>query len=200
MGKQKLTRKEQAQETRLLVFHTALQLLEERPFEEITIRDIVSRAGVSIGTFYNYFESKLDVFYETYAIADEYFRNEVAPQLTQPCLYDRLLYFFDCYAAYSCETTGLKMTKVLYNSSNTRFLRTEDNGMLRVLLDVLKRGAEDGEISLQEVESTARHLFIAARGLVYDWCLHDGDYPLREEMAAYLGRLTDGIGLKRTDK
>lgn len=74
---QKLNRKDQAAQTRLLVFNTALKLLEHKDFEDIKIRDIVSEAGVSIGTFYNYFSTKLDVFYETYTLADDYFAEEV---------------------------------------------------------------------------------------------------------------------------
>lgn len=39
-------------------------LLEERPFEEITVADIVQRAGRTVGSFYARFEDKYAVLYE----------------------------------------------------------------------------------------------------------------------------------------
>jgi TetR/AcrR family transcriptional regulator, fatty acid metabolism regulator protein len=33
------------------------------------------------------------------------------------------------------------------------------------------------------------YLFIAARGVTYDWCLHDGEFSLPEQMQQYMQRL-----------
>ncbi|MCD8324884.1 MAG: TetR/AcrR family transcriptional regulator [Clostridiales bacterium] len=186
----KLSRKQQAEETRLLVFNTALSLLEERDFEEITIRDIVKAAGVSIGTFYNYFSSKLDVYYETYFLADAYFEEEVAPLLTQSTLRERLLFLFDRYAAYSSEITSMSLTKILYNSNNKHFMRQTDTGIIPVLTRTLQQGMDSGELVCEEsATEIASFLMIAARGQVYDWCIHDGSYILREAMAGMIGKL-----------
>ena len=186
----RITRREKAEQTRLLVFSTALSLLEGKAFEQITIRDIVQAAGVSVGTFYKYFQSKLDVYYETYALADAYFEDTVAPMLIQPDVRSRVLLYFDQYAAYSSEHTSLTLTKLLNNSSNTRFLRRSDSGMIPVLRETLQRGIDDKQLDLREsADDLAEYLMVAARGLVYDWCIHDGGYPLRPAMARYVGRL-----------
>ena len=47
-----------SEETRRLVLDTALTLFRERGFDETTIRDIASRAGLSLGAAYYYFKSK----------------------------------------------------------------------------------------------------------------------------------------------
>jgi len=47
-----------SEETRRQVLETALALFRERGFEETTIRDIASRAGLSLGAAYYYFRSK----------------------------------------------------------------------------------------------------------------------------------------------
>lgn len=188
--KPKLTRKEQAEETKLLVFNTALKLLDENPFEQIKIRDIVKAANVSVGTFYNYFSTKLDVYYETYCLADEYFKNEVEPALVQEQVKDRVLCFFEHYAAYSAEKTSLSLTKILYNSSNRCFIRQSTDGMHPLLVQLLQKGLDDGQLATSETaEEIADFLMVSVRGLVYDWCIRDGSYNLKKAMYTHVEKL-----------
>ncbi len=190
MSENKKTRKQQAQETKRHIFDTALELLNQREFEQIKVRDIVKAAQVSIGTFYNYYETKLDVFYETYQLADEYFEETVASLLIQETAYERILCFFSYYARYSCEVTDLSLTKILYNSNNKRFNRPGDRGMRSVLRAQVQYGLDRGELHTDEpAEQVAEFLMIAARGLVYNWCTQDGGYDLPAAMKQFISRL-----------
>lgn len=47
-----------AQETSRAIREAFVRLLDERPFERLTIREITMVAGVGLGTFYEYFGSK----------------------------------------------------------------------------------------------------------------------------------------------
>lgn len=194
MMQEKLTRTEQAQQTRQRLFDAAYDLLQQMPFEQITIRDIVRRAGVSTGTFYLYFPSKLDVYYETYVIADEYFAKTVQPMLTLPTAEENLLLYFDQYAIYNAEYTGFRLTKLLYNSDNTCFLRRSDPGMLSVLCEVIQRGLDAGELrSDLTAEQIELFLMDAVRGLTYNWCIRGGEFNLRKSMARYVSLLYRSI-------
>ena len=187
MEENKLTRKEQAMETKKLLFDTALQLLEEKEFDKITIRDIVKRANVSIGTFYNYYSTKLDVYYETYIIADEFFETTVKQELTQiPDILDRLYAFFDYYAKYSCEITDLALTRILYNSANKCFDRHSDVGMMPLLVSILAEGLQAGILkSTKTAHELGQFLMISMRGQVYHWCTNDGSYDLRAAVSEH---------------
>ena len=136
----KKTRRQQAEETKRHIFEVALALLDRRAFEQIKVRDIVEAAQVSVGTFYNYYATKLDVYYETYQLADEYFEDVVAPALIQPTARERILYFFDEYARYSSEITDISLTKLLYNSNNKCFDRPSEQGIRRVLGEQVQQG------------------------------------------------------------
>lgn len=187
MAETKLTRKEQAAETKKMLFSSALQLLREEGFDKITIRDIVRRAGVSIGTFYNYYTTKLDVYYETYIIADEYFDTIVKSELEQiPDTRKKLHRFFDYYARYNCEISDPALTRLLYNSDNKCFDRHSDIGMLPLLTSIIEEGLKDGTLTaVQSASEITRFLMISLRGLVYDWCTHDCSYDLRQAVADY---------------
>lgn len=191
---EKLTRTEQAEQTKQRLFNAAYELLQEMPFEAITIRDIVRRAGVSIGTFYLYFPSKLDVYYETYVIADEYFVGTVAPMLTLPTAKENLLLYFDQYAIYNSEYTSFRLTKLLYNSENKGFLRRADPGMLSVLRDLIQKGLDAGELDdSMTAEQIELFLMDAVRGLIYNWCIRDGEFNIRKSMARYIELLYRAI-------
>lgn len=191
MEETKLTRKEQAAETKQLLFHTALKLLDEKEFDKITIRDIVAAAGVSIGTFYNYYNTKLDVYYETYIIADEYFETVVKKDLAgcqEPV--EKLLYFFDAYARYSSEVTSLKLTRILYNSANKCFDRSSDTGMFPLLASILEEGMGRGIFRTQKTApELGQFLMISVRGQVYHWCTNDGSYNLRQAVEEHIRML-----------
>lgn len=186
----KKSRKDQAEETKLLIFNAALKLLDEIGFEKITVRDIVRAANVSVGLFYYYYSSKLDVFYETYHLADQYFENTVAPQLTQESACQRILCFFDHYASYCCDITSIALTSILFNSSNKCFIRKNSIGILRILPELMAYGQTIEEFSKEaSPEEMARFFMVSVRGLVYDWCIHDGSYDLHAAIRLHVEKL-----------
>ena len=176
----KTKRQLQAEQTKLNIFNTAVELLSEKEFDSITIRDIVTRANVSIGTFYNYYNTKLEVFYETYQVADRYFRDVVEPQLTQPTCAERVLFFFRHYARYSGELTDRKMTRLLYSPDNPWFNRPLGDTMVDVLIRVLQGGLDSGELDGQgdTAQEIANLFMISIRGLTYNWCTTGFAYDL----------------------
>lgn len=187
---QKNKRQLQAEQTKDKLFYAAVELLGERDFDEITIRDIVARAQVSIGTFYHYYSTKMDVFYETYRLADGYFTEVVAPQLGQPTASEQILAFFDHYACYSSELTSPKLTRLLYNPDNKFFNRDPADGMVGVLIEVVRRGLQSGQLAGGDTaEEIVSYLMITARGLVYHWCTTDRAYDLHAAMQRFVQRL-----------
>ena len=180
----------QAEQTKDRLFEAAISLLAAKDFEQITIREIVAAAQVSIGTFYKYYSTKMEVFYETYRIADQYFSETVAPSLLQPSAHERILAFFDAYAYYNGDMTDMKMTKLLYNPDNPFFNRSTDSGMLTTLISVIQYGLDRGElVGSDSAEEIAEYLMISIRGLVYNWCTKDGSYDLTAATRKFILRL-----------
>ena len=186
----KSKRQLQAEQTKDNLFIAAVELLTEKDFDDITIRDIVARAQVSIGPFYNSYSTKMEVFYETYRIADHYFTETVAPLLSQGTVLERIMAFFDYYAHYSSDLTDMRMTKLLYNPDNTFFSRDPHQGMVGVLIGILQQGLEEGALAGGEsADEIAEYLMIAIRGLVYNWCTCNGSYDLAAATQKFVHRL-----------
>lgn len=181
-------RKIQAQKTKKTIYEAAMQLMNKKGFGNTTIAEISKKANVSVGTFYLYYKTKEDIFFELYQKADVYFKNDVAGQLTGKSALDQIIIFFSNYARYN-QDQGVDAISQLYNTKNKLFI-TKGRYMHLLLEKIIKEGQTGQEIiadmSPQEI---ADYLFIMARGTVYDWCLHDGDYDLTETMTRYLKRL-----------
>ncbi len=189
MQKKKLTtRQTQAIKTRTKIYNIAFDMMEKKGFDNITIEEISKKAGVSVGAFYHYFKSKNDILFEIYHRADEYFKDTVENKLTSPNGLDQIVEYFVYYARYA-RLTGIEFTKHLYNTDNKFFVR-KDRYMLTVLQDIIRLGQERAEIQAEmSPEDMTDYLFVIARGIIFDWCLYDGDYDLEEKMGVFFKRL-----------
>jgi AcrR family transcriptional regulator len=186
---EKMTKRQiQAQKTRERIYQTSVELMEKKGLSNITVEEICKEAGVSVGSFYNCFKTKNDILNEIYEVADDYFLNIVANELTTNSTNDKIVGFFCYYADYNVHR-GLDFVKHLYNTSNTMFIK-KGRHMQTVLRNIIDEGQKKGDIpSEMQPEEIVEYLFVAARGIIYDWCLHDGKYDLVEFTRSYLRRL-----------
>ncbi len=187
--KKKTKRALQAEETRKKIFNSTMDLIEKKGFENITIQDIIEFTGVSVGTFYHYYKTKEDVFFELYRKADEYFEEVVTPLLYTEEISsgERVLLFFRNYAEYNMKN-GIEYVTQLYNTKN-KFFISRDRYMLDLLNQIVIEGQNSGEFRSDiDSEDIIDDLFIVSRGIIFDWCLHNGSYELCHKMHTHLKR------------
>ncbi|WP_308689742.1 TetR/AcrR family transcriptional regulator [Weizmannia acidilactici] len=175
-------------ETKNHIFQTAMELIATKGYEEIKIGEICRQAGVSVGAFYHYFPSKNDLLIEMYSLADLFFAEQVRDRLENLDFYHKIVEFFTIYAQYN-EKTGVSVVKQLYHVEN-RLLIQKGRGMQQALTKIIEAGQAAGKICTDiPADEITEYLFIAARGVIYYWCLHDGGYDLQGFMRGYMGRL-----------
>ena len=76
---------------------------------------------------------------------------------------------------------------MLYNSDNTCFHRESRSGMVQLLTECIQYGLDRGELSSGHTAAEiGNFLMVCIRGLVYDWCISDGSYDLKERMKVYV--------------
>jgi AcrR family transcriptional regulator len=174
----------QAMDTQQKIHKTALALMTKYGYDNVTIRDICEAAGVAIGTFYTYFKTKSEIFSSMYVEADKHFATHVATNISQGPAIEQIIEFFIQYAKYN-EDSGLDRMKLLYNPENKWFI-TKGRQMPEVLKNIIISGQQKGElIDTISPEQITEWLFISARGVVYDWCLHDASYDQQKFMIEY---------------
>ena len=103
-AKKKITRKEQALQTRRKLFNAGIRLLGAVDIDEVRINDICDEVGVSVGVFYHYFSSKEDLLMEAYHFFDEeVFQAETGK-------------LFDSVAIESFSSSYYLATRVIYSA------------------------------------------------------------------------------------
>lgn len=185
-------RQDQARETKNRIYTSAIELMEQKGFDNITIADISEKAGVSVGAFYHYFSSKNDILAEIFHRADEYFASQVADFLSKASTPEQIVDFFDHYARFNIAS-GVETTQQLF-SPKIKFFIKEGRPMLEILHDLICKGQEKKEIRGDiDAKELVRYLFVMARGVVFEWSLYDGNYDLEAKMHKYIENLVSTI-------
>ena len=140
----------QAEETKRKIFYATMTLLQKCDAEDIKIMDIVEAANVSVGSFYNHYSSKKEVFAESYKLEDSYFEEVVEPQLIQEDVRDKLRFFFDQYAIYNSKIANIGRLRYVLSCNNIYVERSYDTGTLGVLQRIIQWGVDNHQLRLDE--------------------------------------------------
>ncbi len=202
-------RKLRAIESKSRIYEAAIAVITEKGFEEASIKEIVSRAGVSVGAFYHHFASKDAVLEENFRLADERFAHLTsqaragagaasplpgegtpaeAGTLVGATAADRIVDYMGRYGRFVEKVTGLDLSRRIYTPRNKLFVR-KGRPMQTVLASLIAEGVASGELTTDLPSETASDwLFVGARGVAFHWCLMDGKFDLEHAMRTYARR------------
>lgn len=189
----KLTnRAKQAQITRNKIYECGVKLIRKHGFDQVTVEQISKEAGVSVGTYYYYFESKFDLFTELYKRADDYFLTHVVNNIKSSDYKEQIIEFFEKYAEFN-YLEGIDMVKKLYTPDNKMFI-TKGRAMQNILQEIIEKWQASGkDLRIKSAEEITRLLFVAVRGVVYEWCLYDGEMDLKDEIKKIISIMLEGL-------
>ena len=173
-------RKEQARQTEQAILRSALELSRVKSFDKVSIRDICRRAGITTGAFYHHFASKEDLLSRGFSPLDTYMEEALRGHEDEPPV-DRLWRILSAYAHFT-EEQGTELVARYYArrlSTPSAASMDPTRFTLRAMRDCLREAEEQGLLAGgQSAEWVADFLFRHFRGMVIDWILHRGSYPL----------------------
>lgn len=195
MYEKELTKRQiQAQNTKDLIYKTAIEMMEQKGFQNIKVEEICKAAGVSVGSFYNCFKTKYEILDEVFKKLDNYMLDVALkqPKDEHSNSIDKIINFFEIYSNYNVNR-GIDFVKQLYGFHNNLFI-TKGRGLQSVLQNIIEEGQNLGELRKDiSPDDTVEYLFVAVRGAVYNWCLHNGDFDLIEYVSGYVRKLMKAI-------
>lgn len=149
--------------------------------EKMSVRELCSKIGVSIGGFYHYFTDKSDMLIALFFAIDEYMQSYCDENFTQ-AWQENLLVFADGYCGYNIQS-GIRMIFI----SNTPEMTSDGKALLdmqrssvKIVKSCFEQAINSGEISNKYTSQQLTEIFfIVIRGYVIDWAKRNGAYDLK---------------------
>ena len=179
-------RKEQAQQTEQAILQAAMELSRKHSFDKVSVRDICRKAGITTGAFYHHFHSKEELLSRGFSPLDRYMEEALAGYEAESPP-QQLWRILSAYATFT-EGQGWELVARYYQ----RRLDYPDDASsmdpsrytLRAMLECLRQAEAEGTLLPgRSIEWTVDFLFRHFRGVVIDWVLHRGSYPLLPKLA-----------------
>ncbi|MFX4261546.1 TetR/AcrR family transcriptional regulator [Pelotomaculum propionicicum] len=189
-----------------LIMKAALEIFDNKNFKDVTISEIAERAGVAVGTVYEYFNNKEDLYFSIPQKTSEHFNEQLRLQLDG--LYSsaekirKFIWFYLYYFENNPVYTELLLMELRVNKNffNTEHYRGLSDGTTEILI-LIKEGQQQGEIRNDISPYLIRHMILGVlEHITTNWLLKGkkGDLVSFSKDTAAL--VLPGIILKQDDK
>lgn len=178
--KPQTNRQKQALATKQKIFTCAVSLFAQKAYENVTVQDICTEAEVSVGSFYHHFKSKENILDEGYRLFDQ--NSERVWEAGHPDSPLESIRFLILEQAKSMEHMGVTAALQYFKnqlSSGEKYILNPDRFFYQKLLYSVKN-AVSSNLLTGDTEVITEDMLGITRGIIYDWCLHEGSYALGE--------------------
>ena len=176
--------KKNTRNTKGKIITAAWDLFYEQGYEDTTIEEIIEKSGTSKGSFYHYFEGKDALLGSLSYIFDEEYeklQSEIDENMNS---FDKLLYLNERLFEMIEDRIDIDLLTRLYS---TQLITKGEKHLLdnkRVYYKLLRKIVTDGQKKSELVEEMTVNEIVklyamCERSLLYDWCLCNGDYSLK---------------------
>lgn len=185
-------------QTKSKIVSAAWQLFYDQGFDNTTVDEIIKLSGTSKGSFYHYFESKDSLIGSLAYLFDEKYA-ELEKQLDDSKnAVDNMLFLTRELCMMIENNIDIELLSRLYaqqlNKRGQKELLDRNRLYYRLLKKLTVQGQERGEITRQKSSAEIVRLYaIAERALLYDWCLHGGEYSLAEYAGSVMPLMLSAI-------
>ncbi|MBQ3418400.1 MAG: TetR/AcrR family transcriptional regulator [Ruminococcus sp.] len=184
--------------TKSRIVSAAWQLFYDQSFDNTTIDEIVELSATSKGSFYHYFGSKEALLGSLAYLFDEKYQ-ELEPTLddSQDSL-TQLFYLTKELFLMIENNIDIELLSRLYaqqiSKKGEKELVDHSRYYYKLSRRIVQRGQEKGEITREKSSAEIVRLYaLCERALLYDWCLHGGEYSLTEYSQSVMPLFLSGL-------
>ena len=171
--------------TKSKIVAAAWKLFYDQGYEYTTIDEIIAESGTSKGSFYHYFEGK-----DALLSSLSYMFDEKYEELNEHLLQDKGSYEILLYLNYELfqmieNTVDFELLCRLFSTQLTtkgeKHLLDHNRVYYKLLRRIVAEGKQKEELTEElTVNEIVKYYALCERGIMYDWCLGNGEYSLSE--------------------
>lgn len=187
--------------TKSRIVAAAWKLFYEQGYDDTTIEEIVENSGTSKGSFYHYFDGKDELLSSLSYLFDEKY-EELIPQLTESMSsIDRLVFLNRELFSMIENSVSLDLLARLLSSQlvtkSEKHLLDHNRTYYKLLRQTILHGQQSGELRADvPVNEIVKSYAMLERGLMYDWCICDGEYSLSHYASTVLPMFLQGYRVR----
>ncbi|EGJ45876.1 hypothetical protein HMPREF0866_02653 [Ruminococcaceae bacterium D16] len=188
--------------TKQQLYRCAMELFREKGYDQVSVDEIVRKAGTAKGTFYIYFSSKADIITEMLRQYDDYY-DQVAAGLDPTWSVERRLgHMIQASCRFTQDVIGLDLIRVLYirevsgSGQEVRELN-EERTLFHILVSLLEEGQRTGQCTQDmPAQELAMLILRGIRATFFEWCCQDGALDLTQEALCFWTVFSQGLFIK----
>lgn len=167
------------------IISAAWKLFYEQGYDDTTVDEIVEESATSKGSFYHYFSGKDSLLSSLSFIFDEKY-EELKDQLDEDSTAIEKLLFLNHELFLMIENSiSVDLLARLFSSQlitrGQRHLLDQDRTYYKLLRKIIHEGQQKGQLRDDlPINEMIKTYAMLERGLMYDWCLCNGDYSLSQ--------------------
>lgn len=190
--------KKTARNTKGKIITAAWDLFYEQGYEDTTVEEIIDMSGTSKGSFYHYFEGKDALLGSLSYIFDEEYEKLQSSIDASMHSFDVLLFLNSKLFSFIEERIDIDLLTRLYSTQlvtkGEKHLLDNKRVYYKLLRKIVSDGQKKGELSeVMSVNEIVKLYAMCERSLLYDWCLCNGDYSLKNYAKTVMPMLLSGI-------
>ena len=185
-----------SKETKEKIFNAAKEIIQKNGYENLSIKNICEKAGVSNGSFYHHFKTKDDLL-------SFYIENQpsIDPELLEipknkEEATEAIVGVYLNYASY-CKELGVEFMSGYYNPHNQALnpsIRTERAYPIVTVQKYLEKAVAAGNIKLKlEIPEVVYDIRMLVIGNVFDWALQKGVSNFEKNFRRSLTYYLEGV-------
>ena len=178
-------RKKNTRNTKGRIVSAAWKLFYEQGYDDTTVEDIIFESGTSKGSFYHYFEGKDALLSSLSYLFDEKYEELMAEMDPEMDSFEQLMFLNRELFGMIENQVSIDLLARLFSSQlitrGERHLLDHNRAYYKILRQIIALGQERGELRRDlTVSEIARLYALCERGIMYDWCIRNGDYSIRQ--------------------
>lgn len=191
-------KKKNSRNTKGKIVSAAWQLFYRQGYDDTTIDEIVEASGTSRGSFYHYFEGKDALLSSLSYLFDEKYEELMETMDMSLSPIDKLIFLNQELFGMIENTVSVDLLCQLFSSQlitkGERHLLNTNRTYYKLLRQITIEGQEQGYFKENlSVNDITKAYAMFERGLMYDWCICNGDYSLCQYSATMLPFFLEGL-------